>query len=137
MNLENIVIDTNVFISAVLNPQGTPRKVIDLGLKKFQIIQSDSTYQELTTRINKKKFDRYISIDDRRGFLESLKKNTKFISVQHQTKICADADDNKFIELAVSGEAKYLITGDDDLLILEAYQGIQIVRPAEFWALHN
>ncbi|MFM7715662.1 MAG: putative toxin-antitoxin system toxin component, PIN family, partial [Microcystis sp.] len=48
------------------------------------------------------------------------------------TRVCSDLDDNKFLELAVSGMAQYIITGDKDLLILNTYQGIPIITPAEF-----
>jgi predicted nucleic acid-binding protein len=50
----------------------------------------------------------------------------------HETRVCSDLDDNKFLELAVSGMAQYIITGDKDLLILNTYQGIPIITPAEF-----
>ena len=54
-----VVIDTNVFISALLNPLGTPKKVINIAVSQFTILQSEVTYQELVTRISKKKFDKY------------------------------------------------------------------------------
>ncbi|MBE9051388.1 putative toxin-antitoxin system toxin component, PIN family [Nostocales cyanobacterium LEGE 11386] len=132
MNPNIVVIDTNVFISALLNLQGTPRKSIELAIQKFQIIHSEETYLELVTRIHKRKFDKYISTPERLAFLEAIKNQSQFIEIKHQTNICSDADDNKFLELAVSGMASYLITGDDDLLCLKAYAEIQIVTPAEF-----
>ncbi len=54
MNLERVVIDTNVFISALLNPNGTPRKVINLAVNQWVILQNQATYQELETRLSKK-----------------------------------------------------------------------------------
>lgn len=59
MNPNRVVIDTNVFISALLNPAGTPRKVINIAISQFTILQSEATYQELQSRISKNKFDRY------------------------------------------------------------------------------
>ncbi|ACB53023.1 hypothetical protein cce_3675 [Crocosphaera subtropica ATCC 51142] len=44
-------------------------------------------------------------------------------------------DDNKFLELAVSGMTNYLITGDNDLLILESYENISIITPISFLSL--
>lgn len=138
MNLEPVVVDTNVFISAALNPNGTPRKAIDLIANgNFVIIQSEATYQELATRIQKKKFNKYISDLDRKIFLTVIKNNSRFIPVSHQTIVCIDADDNKFLELAVSGKAKYIVTGDNDLLCLENYRNICIVTPADFLALNQ
>ncbi|HEY9771925.1 MAG TPA: putative toxin-antitoxin system toxin component, PIN family [Coleofasciculaceae cyanobacterium] len=133
MNPEPVVVDTNVLISAALSPNRIPRKTINLIANgNFVIIQSEATYQELTTRIQKKKFDKYISNVDRKIFLTVVEKNSKFISVSHQTTICIDADDNKFLELAVSGMARYVVTGDNDLLCLQSYQDINIITAADF-----
>jgi putative PIN family toxin of toxin-antitoxin system len=135
MNLNRIVIDTNVFISALLNPNGTPRKVINLAVNQWVILQSEATYQELETRVSKNKFDKYLSKEDRLNFLASLRKKSLLIQITHQTLICSDADDNKFLELAVSGVADYLITGDNDLLIIKSYQDIPIITPTGFLSL--
>ena len=69
-------------------------------------------------------------------FLTAVKGNSSFILVSHQTTSCIDADDNKFLELAVSGQAKYIVTGDSDLLCLENYREIRIVTPADFLNLN-
>jgi putative PIN family toxin of toxin-antitoxin system len=135
MNPNRVVIDTNVFISALLNPVGTPRKVINIAISQFTILQSEATYQELETRISKKKFDKYLEKDDRLDFLPSLKNRSLFVDILHETTVCSDSDDNKFLELAVSGMAQYIITGDNDLLSLNTYQGIPIITPAEFLAI--
>jgi putative PIN family toxin of toxin-antitoxin system len=65
MNPDRVVIDTNVFIGALLNPVGTPRKVINIALSQYTILQSAATYQELESRISKKKFDRYLEKNER------------------------------------------------------------------------
>lgn len=135
MNPNRLVIDTNVFISALLNPNGTPRKVINLAVNNYVILQNEATYKELETRVSKKKFDKYLSKEDRLSFLASLRKKSLLIETTHQTLICSDADDNKFLELAVSGVADYLITGDNDLLIIKNYQNIPIITPANFLSL--
>jgi putative PIN family toxin of toxin-antitoxin system len=135
MNPNRVVIDTNVFISALLNPVATPRKVINIAVSQFTILQSEATYQELATRVSKKKFDKYLEKDDRLDFLLAIKNRSLFVDILHKTTVCSDSDDNKFLELAVSGMAQYIITGDNDLLILNTYQGIPIISPAEFIAI--
>ena len=96
MNPNRVVIDTNVFISALLNPLGTPKKVINIAVSQFTILQSEATYQELATRISKKKFDKYLEKDDRLDFLSSLKNRSLFVDIWHETRVCSDLDDNKF-----------------------------------------
>jgi uncharacterized protein len=45
---------------------------------------------------------------------------------------CRDSKDNKFLELAVSGGAQSIISGDADLLVLDPFRGISIVTPQVF-----
>jgi putative PIN family toxin of toxin-antitoxin system len=134
MNPKLIVIDTNVLISAVLTPEGTARKVLNRVYQIFKIAQSDETYQELVRRIYKRKFDKYISDQEREDFLRVVKHHSQFVKVESQVEICRDIDDNKFLELAIDSNAVFLITGDRDLLSLKAqieYQKL-IVTPREF-----
>jgi uncharacterized protein len=132
MSPNRIVIDTNVFISGLLSPERNARKAINIAINQFRILQSDETYQELETRICKKKFNKYLEINDRQDFLLEIKNQSLFITISYQTTICSDPDDNKFLELAVSGMARYIITGDRDLLILENHNDIPIVKPTTF-----
>jgi uncharacterized protein len=46
--------------------------------------------------------------------------------------VCRDPDDNKLLEIAVVGRADCLVTGDEDLLVLDPFQGIPILTPAGF-----
>jgi predicted nucleic acid-binding protein len=48
---------------------------------------------------------------------------------------CRDPKDNKFLEVAVAGQAEVLVSGDEDLLVLHPFRGIPIVSPAEFLEL--
>jgi len=137
MNHERVVIDTNVFISALLNPNGTPRQVVNLVIEQFSLLHSEATYQELETRLNKPKFNKYISETDKLDFVAMLQGVSIMVTVKHSTTICSDKDDNKFLELAITGQAKYLITGDNDLLILQEYQGVQIITPSAFLEMNR
>lgn len=134
MNPKLVVVDTNVLISAVLSPEGTARKALNQVYQGFKIAQSDETYQELVTRIYKRKFDKYISDEEREDFLKVVKHYSQFVQVASQVEICRDVDDNKFLELAIDSKAAFLITGDRDLLSLKSqieYQAL-IVTPREF-----
>jgi putative PIN family toxin of toxin-antitoxin system len=46
--------------------------------------------------------------------------------------ICRDSDDDLILACAKGSAADYVVTGDDDLLVLKTYEGISIVRPREF-----
>ena len=137
MNHKLIVIDTNILISAALSPDGTARKALNKVSKEVKIAQSEETYQELSTRIYKHKFDKYISDAERQEFLDVVNKYSQFIEITSQINICRDADDNKFLDLTQDTNAEFLITGDQDLLslkVLPEYQN-KIITPREFITL--
>jgi putative PIN family toxin of toxin-antitoxin system len=50
-------------------------------------------------------------------------------------KDCRDAKDNKYLELALVAGATIVVSSDDDLLVLNPWRGVRILRPAEYLAL--
>ena len=134
MSPKCIVIDTNIFISAALSPNGTANQAVTKAIQEFTIVHSDETYQEIADRIYRPKFDKYVSNERRSQFLNLIHSKSQFVKTTSHIVICRDLDDNKFLELEIDSKAKFLITGDKDLLILKSqseYQHI-IVSPRDF-----
>jgi predicted nucleic acid-binding protein len=52
-----------------------------------------------------------------------------------RTAVCRDPKDNKVLEAAVAGGGDVIVSGDEDLLVLNPFEGIPIVGPAEFLAM--
>jgi predicted nucleic acid-binding protein len=50
--------------------------------------------------------------------------------------VCRDPDDDQIIGAALAGNAEYVVTGDKDLLVLQTFQGINIISPRDFLDLH-
>ncbi len=67
-------------------------------------------------------------------FLVALLREAELVEITETVTDCRDAKDNKFLELALSGEADYIVSGDEDLLILSPFRGISILTPREFLA---
>lgn len=65
-------------------------------------------------------------------FLVALLKETELIEITTSVTACRDVKDNKFLELAVSGKADYIVSGDEDLLVLNPFRGIPILTPRNF-----
>lgn len=126
------VFDTNVIVSAAIFPQSVPRISIDKAFNQGTILISDSIEEEVTKVLQRKKFDRYVSFELRANFLENFIIEALFIYVDQSIQACRDPKDNKFLELAVCGNATVIISGDKDLLDLNPFQGIQIITPQEF-----
>lgn len=126
------VLDTNVLVSAVLLPHSVPRRVFDHVILKARLLLSVAVIAELSDVLSRPKFDRYLSADDRLEFLAKTIRDAENIDVDLTLTDCRDPKDNKFLELAVSGSATHLVTGDADLLALNPFRGIAIVTPSDF-----
>ncbi|MBI2009262.1 putative toxin-antitoxin system toxin component, PIN family [Candidatus Saccharibacteria bacterium] len=125
-----VVIDTNVWISALVFG-GNPGKILDLFVDRgIEAVISTEGLSELRRKIIQK-FPLYTP---QLGLLEeSLRQDAELVKLgAHTVKVSPDADDNKFIETALIGHCDYIISGDRHLLGLKSYQGIKIVKPAEF-----
>jgi putative PIN family toxin of toxin-antitoxin system len=135
MKAERVVVDTNVLIAALLAPASTPRRVVDLILQRgVDVLMSEQTFRELETRLERPKFDRYRDREAWEVFLAEWLE----LAVWHEDAgtaegVSRDPDDDKFLALAAAGHADAIITGDADLLLLGAYDGIPIVTPAKFF----
>lgn len=121
MTTERVVLDTNVVISAALQPHGPPRAVVDaMRATGAVLLFSDET------------FDRYVSRTDRLVLLAQLEAVAEWVSIVGARMGCRDQGDDKLLETALMGEAGCLVTGDRDLLVMSPFQGIPIVSPAEY-----
>ncbi len=117
----HIVIDTNVLISAALSPDGLPAKVVAKALTDHQLVFTSATFAELESRLWKPKFDRYINLDERKAVLHDVSAAAIWVEVSQNIADVAysrDANDDMFIHAAIAADAKLLITGDQDLLVL-------------------
>jgi len=128
MKINHFVVDTNVIVSALLFKKSIPFQAVKIAEKGI-ILHSESTLTELREVLNRRKFDKYLQIEERQKFLIKFVDTSQRILIQETISICRDAKDNKFLELAVNGDAKFIITGDQDLLILNPFRGIKIITP--------
>ena len=133
MTAERVVLDTNVVISAALQPHGPPRAVVDaMRATGTVLLFSDETLAELRTRLLHSKFDRYVSRTGRLVLLAQLEAVAEWVSIVGARMGCRDQSDDKLLETALMGQAGCLVTGDRDLLVMSPFQGIPIVSPAEY-----
>lgn len=126
------VFDTNTLISAVLFADSKPAQALQKARLTGFLICSKATFSELTEVLMRPKFDRYVSRENRQRFLITYEKAVLWVDISHSITDCRDPKDNKFLEAAVSANATYLISGDEDLLILHPYGSVRIVNPSDF-----
>lgn len=131
----SVVIDTNVFVSALVFG-GNPRKVMDLITDKVvRLVMSEEIMTELR-RVITLEFKEHINGLARYEAL--LKISAAWVPLGRRIIVVSrDPDDNKVIETASASGAQYIISGDKDLLVLKEYEGIQILTPTDFLKLYN
>lgn len=127
-----LVIDTNLWVSRLLMPSGPAAKAVDHGLAWGIPLMSEETLMELSDVLSRTKFDRYVSRKDRQHFLRLLGGIVRVIPITQHIAACRDPKDDKFLDVALSGEAQAILTGDQDLLELHPFHGVEILSPADF-----
>ena len=130
----NIVIDTNIFISAIFwdkIPLKTIEHIFDSNYKIY--VSTDILHEyfrviEKIARNNSNLINKWKS---------TIVINTNLIEPSIKFDICRDKKDNMFLDCAYSCQAKFIISGDDDLLSLKVISDIQIIQPNTFLILEN
>ena len=130
--LERIVADTNLLISRLLVPQSVPARAVRKAVDEGQLLVSDATLEELADVLSRAKFDPYVSLEDRQAFIRVLNRITERVIVTAPIQACRDPKDDKFLEVALHGQAKVILTGDRDLLALHPFRGVDILSPREY-----
>lgn len=133
---EPLVFDTNVVVSALLFPESKPGLAFFQALRAGAVLISSPLMAELRQVLFRPKFDRYVSTEDRVNLLDLLIDEGTLVTVTATIQVCRDPLDNHILELAVSGGATCIVSGDRDLLVLDPFQGIRILAPDAFLAAH-
>lgn len=113
-----VVIDTNIWVSALINPFGYPariRKAFEKGI--FQVVVSEPILEELADVLNRprirEKYD--VTSGDIEEILTLIEERSEHVLLSGNIEICRDKDDNFIIETAIKGKAEYLVSRDDDV----------------------
>lgn len=126
------VLDTNVLVSRLLLPGSVPARAVDHALARGVLLVSDETLAELVQVLSRPKFDPYVSRRHRQEFIRKLGGVARVVEIRWRDVVCRDPKDDKFLHVAVNGEAEAIVSGDRDLLALHPFHGVDIVAPAAF-----
>jgi putative PIN family toxin of toxin-antitoxin system len=135
-----VVVDTNVLISAFIFNRSAPHQVLQLvRTGEVVIVLSTALFDELARVIrypHLRQIAKYTD-DQLDRFLTNLRETAVWVEVgEPLAVVTGDETDNRFVELAIAGNARYIISGDKrHLLKVRRYQGIEVVSAAEFLAL--
>lgn len=119
-------------LAHLLLDNSVPARAFRKALKDGLVLISAAIIQELDEVLGRDKFDPYVTRDERERFLVALLRETTLIVIHEIVQVCRDPRDDKFLELAINGNADVIVSGDKDLLELSPYREIPIVKPEEF-----
>lgn len=106
-----VVIDTNILVSALLQPEGLPAAALMLALSgEAQLCVSDAVFAEYDEVIRRPHLKRPRDVIE--GTLQSIRKIGHWVKRSVRVEVCTDPDDNVFLECAQAAEADYLVTGN-------------------------
>jgi len=123
------VLDTNVLISGLINPKGTPARLVGAWReRKFDLVVSPAILEELAKVLQREKIRRYYEHLDKdlaRRFVVGIRRFAILVPGEARVQgVCADMNDDKFIAAALDAGAEYIVSGDDHLLDLKEYHGV-------------
>jgi len=129
-----IIVDANVLISSALVSDSVPKRVFTIVSLQHTLLRSAESLKELQRVVYKEKFNKYFSVHPelREELVLSYLEIGRTVDITHRVDICRDRKDNIYLELALSGKADLIISGDSDLLVLNPFEGIPIIKPVEF-----
>lgn len=126
------IFDTNTLVSAVLFKKSPPGQALAIALRNYTLLVSTDTVGELAEVLSRKKFQKYVTAEEREEFLNAFLATTTLINVTSREERCRDPKDDKFLNLAISGNADVIVTGDKDLLSIGNCEKTKIVNAEVF-----
>jgi putative PIN family toxin of toxin-antitoxin system len=129
------VVDTNILVRALIRPHGSVGPVL-LRLRSghYTLLYTQSLLEELVDVLSRPRICKKYGVteDDIKTVVALLLLRGEAVFVSQPLAVCRDPKDDKFLEVALAGKADVIVSGDEDLLVLDPFEGISIVSPVEF-----
>lgn len=131
------VVDTNILIRALIKPRGTVGPILtQLASNAYTLVYSQPLLDELVEKLALSRIRVKYALDKQaiETTLALLALRGELVQPTRVVKVCRDPDDNALLEAALAGGAEYVVTGDEDLLVLKKFETVRIVTPRVFLA---
>lgn len=123
-----LVLDTNVFISAIALKSPNFRKLVDFCLEHFEVCLSPELLGELENKLKTK----FVYGEAEKKQVDIITQTGTLFTKLPKVDFARDPKDQHILALCQVGKAEFLITGDKDLLELEHFLETQIISPQDF-----
>lgn len=133
------VLDANVFISAVIQPEGPPGRIFARlqSDAAFELVMAPAIIEEILRALAYPKLRKLIrgDIEPALWLEDTIALADIVADISSLARVCADPDDDKYVAAAIEGRAAVIVTGDRKFLALGEYQGIRVITPRAFLQL--
>ena len=128
---QRIVLDTNIFIYFLISDSFHK---LDKRLKNndVKLLFSEELLSEFLQVVSRQKFKKYFSEKDVTNLINNLYKFADLIEVHSHVNVCRDKKDNFLLALCTDSKADFLITGDEDLLVLKKFKKTSILKFSDY-----
>jgi uncharacterized protein len=133
MKSKRVVLDTNLWIYFLISKELSELDEL-LDEKKVTLLFSEESLNEFIAVSKRPKFQSYFTDKKVTELFRMFEKYGELVKIVRKVQICRDKNDDFLINLALSGKANYLVSGDADLLVIGQVEGIQILPWREFIA---
>lgn len=130
-NKARVVVDTNIWISFLISSNFSLLRTL-IEKDEIVLLFSNELIEELRDVILRPKMRRYFDLPRTFALFSLFDLYGEMVAVRSKNKLSRDPKDNFLLDLAVDGRADFLITGDEDLLILRTIKKTRILRYTEF-----
>ena len=120
---------TQFYQVRLLNIIGAQRSISE---NKIIFVLSAALINEFMDVASRPKFRKVFSESDILTVLTKIQNHSDIIDIKSKVNVCRDVNDNFLLELCIDGKADYLITGDEDLLILNPFKKTKIIKFADY-----
>jgi len=131
------VVDTNILIRALIKPQGTVGPILSrLRNGDYILVYSTPILDELIEKLALPRIRHKYQVGEAQieALVALIALRGALVVPTRRVTVCRDPGDNIFIEAALAGSAKYVVTGDKDLLTLKRFETVRFVTPRTFLA---
>ncbi len=129
-----IVFDASAVVSAALRADSVPERALLRAEAADLFALSAEVDAEIAEVLGRSRFARAVTATRRTRVLDILRGGAVWFSPTERVTDCRDAKDDKYLELALAAGAGTIVSGDSDLLVLDPWRGVRILKPAAYLA---
>ena len=126
-----IVFDASAIVSAALRADSVPAQALLRADATDLFALSAEVGVEIAEALGRPRFARAVTADRRTRILDILRGGAVWFVPAERVADCRDPKDDKSLELALASGAGAIVSGDADLLVLDPWRCVRILRPAE------